>query len=465
MRPFLPLGLLLLPGCPNPADQEPGSPMRAITIVITADTLSKAMADHVGLCSELQVLFGEYNLDLACMDGAVAPSSWTGESHTRFLFPQNTVGRRRAAQYPTCGDDSVLGTIRSATGGTYIFGTDNLILGDTGKDVCAIGRTVFTQGADQVFETSMAPGEIVPLPEEERPVHKAIDAFEAKVKSGGAIQMFFNALEPGGHEPRCWFDPTTAACDEVWNILADNRLVKADDDRVSTWLDPQFYGKFMHFFAVTRAKDEQRWRPLFWGMVEDGVRDRKGPMLLDRLRRILDLTRDADRLGDLRLVLVGDHGENPCVARGLGDDSLNCGHLGVPTEYTAFVPVYVSPASLAQSWVDSGLAGANGEVWSLANMGRGLLADVGVSPPESWPSPEPVGTATSWICEGPEGSGQSGVHIENGQAARCSRKTCDAVTFVPAVDAFSSSTPLTTVPDNLAPWIAAPDWFSTACGG
>lgn len=451
-------GLLLGGGCKPRTAEE-----RAITVVITVDTLSKAMADQVGMCADLQALVAEYGLDLACMEGAVAPSSWTGESHTRFLFPQNNSGKNRRLPEPPCRQESVLGSIRRENGGYYIFGTDNLILGDSGKDPCTLGHTAFTQGADKVWETSLSPREIVTVTESERPASGAIDTFERRLEHEAGIQMFVNFMEPGGHEPRCWSTPTSEACEELWQIVVENGLVEADANRVETWLQDDFYGKFVRLFAVIQKDQERRWRPLFWNMIQDAVQSLKGPRLFDRLRRILDATRDAGRLGDLRLVIVGDHGENPCVLRGLGDDSLNCGHLGVPTEYTAFVPVYTSPAAMGQRWVDAGIAGEGGKVWSLSNMGYGLVAEVGLSPPEDWPTMEPVGTATSWICEGPEGSGRSGVHIEGEQAARCRHGNCDVATFRVPTDESSSSLTLSEVPENLAPWIAEPDWFTTAC--
>lgn len=459
LRPEWALALLMLGGGCSPRSAEE----RAITIVITVDTLSLAMANEVGLCTDLQALVGEYGLDLACMEGAVAPSSWTGESHARFLFPQNNIGKRRSLPEPPCGQDSVLGTIRKENGGFYIFGTDNLMLGDSSKEPCGWGHTAFTQGADKVWETALSPREIVGVAESERPVSGALDSFEKQLNSAHGVQMFLNFVEPGGHEPRCWSTPTSAACEELWQIAVNNGLADATADRVETWLSDDFNAKIVRLFAVTKQDQESRWRPLFWSMIEDAVNSLKGPRLFDRLRRILDATREAGRLGDLKLVIVGDHGENPCVLRGLGDESLNCGHLGLPSEYTAFVPVYTSPAAIAQRWVDTGIAGEGGKVWSLSNMAHGLVAEVGLPVPEDWPATEPVGTATSWICEGPEGSGQSGVHIEGELAARCRHGTCDVATFRLPTDGLSTSQPLDEVPENFASWISEPDWFTTAC--
>ena len=141
------------------------------------------------------------------------------------------------------------------------------------------------------------------------------------------------------------------------------------------------------------------------------------------------------------------------------------GHNGVPTPYTAFVPVYTSPASLAEGWREDGLAGTDGAPWSLVNVGYGLVDDVGVARPASWPGPEPVGRATSWICKGPDGGGQSGVRIEGTEAVRCRHGTCDAVSFVIPTDETATAAPLETVPDSLAGWMGSPDWFTTACAG
>lgn len=452
--------LAALVGCGRVGDDD------AIVVVFSIDTMGQAMAERTGLCEDLQGLFAEYDLDLGCLRGAVSPSSWTGEAHTRVLWPQHLAGERRALQYPTCGDRSVLATIEAGAGGRHIFGADNSVLGDSGKEVCSPWRTSFTQGADARWETSEEPAEIVLVPEADRPAHAALDELE-RVLDGRerGVQLFLNAMEPGGHVPRCWFDPTTEACEALWDAVVEYGLAEEDADRRATWLDAEFYGRFVQLLAVRRAEDESRWRPLVWEAIAESATYHRDTMLLDRVRRVLDAARAAGRLDDVRFVAFGDHGENPCVARGLGDDTLNCGHSGIPTEFTAFVPVYVSPASLGEGWADAGLVGGGTEPWSLANVSYGLLDSVGVPVPEDWPSPEPVGSATSWICKGPDGAALSGVRVEGDEALRCRRGVCEASTFAIPDDETYTPTPLTELPASLDAWAGDPDWFTDACGG
>lgn len=457
---MLPLLLLTLGACQHVGDEQ------ALVIMFSIDTLGQSMADRTEFCGELQALFQEYDLELACLEGAISPSSWTGEAHTRLLWPQHMIGDKRAAQYPTCGDRSVLSTIAQSTGGRYLWGADNSVLGDSGKEQCGWFRTQFTQDVDGKWETPDDPTEVAVLAEADRPVHGAIDAFVKKVDNGDrGIAIFLNALESGGHEPRCWFDPNTTACDSLWNVAVTNGLVAEGDDREATWLDLEFFGTFMQLFSVRKADEEARWRPLFWQSIDEAVRWFRGEMVLERVRRMLDAAQAAGRLGDVRFVAFGDHGENPCVARGLGDDTLNCGHSGLPTEFTAFVPVYVAPASLAEAWQADGIVGDATQPWSLVNLSFGLLDSVHVPIPDDWPAMEPVGSATSWICLGPDGAGMSGVRVEGDVAMRCRRGTCEASTFTIPEDETYVPTLVTDVPASLAAYATTPDWFTTACGG
>ena len=53
------------------------------------------------LAAGVHYLAGEIRqgkLGVGCLGGAVAPSSWTAESHTRFLWPEHLEGPTRAAQ-------------------------------------------------------------------------------------------------------------------------------------------------------------------------------------------------------------------------------------------------------------------------------------------------------------------------------------------------------------------------------
>ncbi len=439
----------------------------AIVVIFSVDTIGQAMANRTDMCGEMTALTANYGLDVACLDGAIAPSSWTGESHARFLWPQDIEGARRALQYPKCGDESVLGTIKDGTRGKYFYGADNSVLSGSGKDICGITRTQFTQDTDQEFETSLTTDKLVDVPEEDRPAHHAIDAFvDAIGPSSGASVLFLNAVEPGGHEPRCWFDPYSQACSALWDVATNAGLADPDADRRSTWTDPDFYARFTRLFGVKREDREAEWRPLFWDAIDEAVVYFRAQMFEDRLRRVLDAIRDAGRLGDLRLVVLGDHGENPCVLRGLGDQTLNCGHNGLPTEYTAFVPVFVTPASLAGDWTDKGLIGDSATPWSTVNLAFGMVDSVGLTVPGDWGQMEPVGTATSWTCKGPDGTSPlSGIHVEGEAAMRCHQGACEASGFTLPTDETYEPAVLSTVPDGLQAFAGPPDWFSDACAG
>lgn len=434
----------------------------AVVVVFSVDTLGLTMANQTGWCERVTTIVGEHGLDLACLDGAVAPSSWTAESHTRVLWPQHTSGSRRRAESPECETPSVLETIRDSTGGVYLWGADNSVLSENEHNGCDWFRSGFTQGADESWETGLDSVKMPAVPEEDRPVTHAIEALERWLPhQDRSVTLFVNSVEPGGHEPRCWQDPSTDACEALWSVAVDARIVSADADRVSTWLDREFYERLLHYTTVKHPDEVGRWRPLFWQTATESVEAFREEKFDDRLRRILDAVAAEGRLDDLRLVVFSDHGENPCVLRGLGDDTLNCGHNGLTTEYTGFVPVYVAPASLAERWTDLGLVGSP---WSAVNLAHGLLDSVDVPRPADWPEPTPAGTALSWTCQGPDDGVVTGIAVRGDDSIRCRGGTCAASTFVVPTDEAHEPVPLAEVPTELAPYGEAPDWFSVACG-
>lgn len=453
--------LLVLSAC------TPGDPRNehAIVVVFVVDTLGKAMADTTDWCGRMTSITGDFGLDVSCLEGAVAPSSWTGESHSRFLWPQNTVGTKRANQQPDCGDPSVLQSIRDASGGTYIWGADNGMLSRSGKEVCSLFRTQFPQGSDVLWETTLHDYELPDVPEAERPVHHAIDDFSFEVGfSDRPVELFLNALEPGGHEPRCWATPTSEACEALWQVAVSAKLVEADADRRAAWTDSAFYLSFLQLTSVRHADEEARWRPLWWQVTQDKVEAFREEMFDERLRRVLDAVKSADRLDDLRLVVLGDHGENPCVKRVGEDTALNCGHNGVPTEYTAYVPVYISPPALADDWREQGFVGDAATPWSTVNLAHGLLEHLGVAKPTTWGEMEPVGTATSWTCLTPEEGRVSGLHVEGEVSVRCVGDDCEVSDFRLPTDETLVPTPVADPPEWVAEWTGSPTWFTEACG-
>ncbi len=436
----------------------------AVVVVFSIDTLGQTMANQTGWCERVSAIMAEHGLDLACLSGAVTPSSWTGEAHTRMLWPENTTGSARKNQYPECGQPSVMETIRDSTGGTYIFGADNSVLSASGKESCELFRSVYTQGSDEMWETHMAATNLALVAEEDRPVAQAIEAFGRWLpQEERSVTLFLNTLEPGGHEPRCWQDPGTDACVELWEIAVNAGLASAGDDPVDKWLESEFYEHLLHYASVKKATEEDRWRPLFWQTATETVEDFRAEKFDQRLCELLDLLGEHDRLDDLRLVAFGDHGENPCMLRGLGDDTLNCGHNGITTEYTGFVPVYVSPASLAAGWQEAGLSTDAGP-WSTMNLAHGLVDSVSVPRPAAWPEPWPVGTAPSWTCQSPGNSSASGIFVEGEVAMRCREGNCDASGFVLPADHLYRPSEASEVSASVAAYGEAPDWFSVACG-
>lgn len=452
--------LAVLAGChpkaPNPTED--------VVVLFSVDTLGATAAEATGWCGALGALLGEYGLDLACLDGGVSPGSWTGEAHTRVLWPQHMEGGGRALHAPACGVLPVLASVKAHVGGRYLWGSDNMVLSSSGMESCGGGETQWSQGTDRYDDTHEEPEVLMGIAEADRPVHHTLDAFAREVRGKGAVSLFVNALEPGGHEPRCWTDPETAACDELWTIGASHGLWDLDADRRATWLDGSSHTKLMRLFGDELVDEEMRWRPLFWASTLEAVEAHRATFAEDRLRRILDALREAGRLGDLHLVVFGDHGENPCVLRGLGDETLNCGHNGIPTEYTAFVPVFVSPAAMAAEWVGAGLAAEGGVPWSTVNLSYGLLHSLDVPVPADWPAPEPPGTATAWTCKTPSGpGGASGIHVDGAQAARCLAGTCEVTSFVRPTDEAAVASRSDEVPPELAEWVATPDPYTARC--
>lgn len=453
------VGLLLL-ACAA----KVGNPTEDLVVLLSVDTLGQAAARDTDWCGHLTDLFGEYDLTVACLDGAVSPASWTGEAHTRVLFPSHLQGSGRALHAPACGAVPLLGTVQAQIGGRYLFGSDNMVLSSSGMESCTLTQTQWAQGTDRYDDTHEEPEVLALIDEADRPVHHMLDAWEREVRSDGAVELFLNVLEPGGHEPRCWMDPETPACDELWDVAASHGIWEPDADRRDTWLDPHAYAKFQALFGERLADEELRWRDLFWRTTTEAITYHRATFFDDRLRRVLDATRDAGRLGDLHVVIFGDHGENPCVARGLGDANLNCGHNGIPTEFTALVPVFVSPASMAEEWEERGFVGDDARPWSTGNLGFGLAHTFGAAPPAEWGEMEPPGSATSWTCKTPEASGgASGIRVQGQAAIRCIAGVCEATSFVLPTAPTALSAPVDPAPEGLQAWMVAPDWFTEAC--
>ena len=77
-----------------------------MVVFFSIDTLGQTLANQTDLCGDMRGLSAFVGLSTACVEGGIAPSSWTGEAHTRLLWPMNRHGTARANQYPTCGQRS-----------------------------------------------------------------------------------------------------------------------------------------------------------------------------------------------------------------------------------------------------------------------------------------------------------------------------------------------------------------------
>jgi hypothetical protein len=475
VRSFLPL-LVAIPsflaacqgtttgGGDSPVDSEPQGETDVtpdsgpVLVYFTVDTLSATAAAQGDWCGRIHEILGRHGLDVACVDGGMSPSSWTGEAHTRMLWPQHGVGSARADWHPVCDDPGALGDIAAALDASYTWGADNPMLGTPNSYACD-GVPSWHQGTDSAYEPD-APPDGPPPPEDQRPGHFAITDLLAATEGGAPAVAFVNSLEVGGHFPRCWFDPQTPGCEAMWQIALAAGAVQPDDDPADAWTSLMVKNKTVRWAETQMTDQEVELRSTFWDTMIQSIEYYRVELFDDRLERILSGLEAQGRLGDLTLVVVGDHGENPCVAHPERPE-LNCAHGNTASEYTALVPVFVSPASLADDWRSQGLIGANGEVFSTTNLAYGLMDRFAVPVPSDWPEPSPPGGATSWTCNGTQGG--AGLRVEGNQSLRCEGDACGAFDWVLPTDGNHFPTALTEIPPIFADYQGTPTWFEQAC--
>ncbi len=476
--------LLLLPlllGCqPEPkADARPpapevddsgpvgdtDAPSRASPIVVvwTVDTLGTIAATETGFCEALDDVARSRGLDTACLDRGVSTASWTGESHTRLLWPENLTGDGVARGAPVCGTRSVLAQIANAFHADYLVGLDNPFFENLAvAQDCGNGRTSWTQDATQSWTLGLKV-DVEAVAEANRPASLAIDALLAATAEGRSAVALLNTYEAGGHKPRCWFDPDTAACRQLYQLALDAGAADPKDDPAEAWRTYTVLTTIVNESQRVYADDPATLRTLWWGTITEQV-DWFRPMFVDaRLDRLLAGLAAQDRLDDLVLIVLGDHGENTATPN-VRTGEIQMFHSDLPTEYTAEVPVLTIPASLGAALREQGLAGDGTAVWSTPNLAWGLLAQFDLGVPASWPSPEPVGSASSWECLAVPG----GVRISGDESVRCDTSGCGAWSWQLPLQRTDDPTPLAEVPAALAAWTdpsgAAP-WFQTACTG
>jgi hypothetical protein len=430
-----------------------------IVVYWTVDTLGTHAARVTDWCGFLRGVAGEHGLDAACLEGAVSPSSWTAEAHTRILWPEHRVGSHRARLSPACDAVSVFSALVDERGGRWLFGSDNPLFGFDAAGVATCGDSrSWTAGSHAWW---VAPGPIqasVQIPAEERAVEAAIDAVLEQAGRHRPLAVYLNDIEAGGHSPHCWYDPTSPACEAWWQIGVEAGLVAADDDRVAAWLDASFERDIVA--AAKDATDPLVLRDMAFALTVDGIAHFRAERFAPRLERLLAGLEERDRLDDLVLVIAGDHGENPCISLSFGTD-VQCSHGGRTTEWTGLVPVFVLPGDVASRWEAAGLTGDAQRPWSLSNVSWGLLAEGETAPPPAWPSPEPPGTATSWSCKDDAG----GVRVVGDVSLRCALEQCAAWTWGEPDDPQDDPTPLAAIPPELADFApeGQPNWFATVC--
>lgn len=451
-------------GAQDPPPPAPGD-WDGVLVVMTLDTLGAWAAEQTGWCEAVTGVFEAHGLDVACVGGGVAPSSWTAPSHTRMLWPRLTTPANGGRDAPQCGDDSVLGEIADYNGATYIFGADNPVIGQAFWGSCGVAVSPFAQGADEIFaERYPVQGPWTLTPEPERAVHRAIDAAIEHAATGEPLIVFLNAYEVGGHvPPRCALAPGEPGCQRLWFYLVEHQVVDAQTDRRSAWLDRMVLSSLEAHLLADFATDPLAARPMLWGSTRDAILASRGPMALDRLDRLLSGLEDAGRLDDATFVIVGDHGESP------GDLPLNGvfnpAHGGQPTEWTARVPVFIAPASASSRWQGAGWIGDDGVWWSTASLPWAMAAETGTPVPPDWPSSPRVGLAASWSCNDFRDAGvyATGIVVSGDASLRCVNATCGAFSWGDPTSLEDVPTPRTTLPPELSAWLGPPNRFERTC--
>jgi hypothetical protein len=142
-------------------------------------------------------------------------------------------------------------------------------------------------------------------------------------------------------------------------------------------------------------------------------------------------------------------------------DRMNCEHSNLPTEYTAAVPAYVAPASLAETWQQQGFVGDATTPWSTMNFAYALLDHVGAEVPPEWPAFEPPGVATSWTCS--QNGIAEGIRIEGDRSVRCQGPDCGAWYWRVPDDELLDPESIDPIPTDLEDWAASPNPFQDWC--
>jgi hypothetical protein len=457
LRTLVPWFVAALAACrgSEPGEPEPGTLGPRIVVYWTVDTLGATAAREAGWCNRIGRVLSERGISSTCPDGAVAPGSWTSESHTRLLWPEHSAGPLRAENAPDCGTTSALRVAADALGADLVFGGDNPALyGET--EVCADGPR-FTREADVAFESPGNIGMNVTRPEEERAARKALEEARQRIAAGDPVVLFLNDLEAGGHVPRCWYDPALPACEELWAFAVDRGLVDAAADPEVEYLRDGFWKDVGAAVGALPDDEAAPIRGTLWETLLDAVDTFSSQTTEARLADLLATVAEAGREDELLLVMLADHGENPCIRMPF-TNVMNCEHGDLPTDFTARVPVLIAPAGAAEAWTSGGLV-SDGAPWAAANLAWGLVDEAGASPPASWPDPEPVGGASSWYCRETQASG---LRVEGEASLRCVGASCGAWEWSEPDGIGWTPVALPEIPGDLVGFRTT---FQEACGG
>ena len=446
------------------------APDEPIVLLWTIDTLGQLAAEEEDVCGMMQTAFGAYGLDVACRAGGVTGSSWTLETHARLLWPSHNLGAKRASITPECGDTSVLVRGAQAYGGTSYLGADNARFGHVAELGTCDGVNTWLQELDDSW--LMADMDLLAqneLPEEERPVRYALEATLADAAKGGSVFTFLNDYESGGHVPRCFFDPYTESCEYVWSLMVEHGHVGEHDDRYEGFLGNDFWHGLTSITGTGEELDEEALREAFWGTTVETIAHFWEVRTLERIDALLSSLQAAGRLDDLVIVMTSDHGEAPCADQTLFG-SRACTHGGIPSEWVSQVPLYTVPATLADHLEGAGYIGPEGQVFSVSNLGQGLLEALGVAPDPLWPEPEPPGQATSLTCyQNLTPRQRLGIRVFADSSVRCNDASCGGWTWATLDGPHAGPEELEELDVELAalmePSWSGYTWFSAACQG
>lgn len=410
-------------GCRREADTGP------IVVLWTVDTLGATAADHAGWCDAIGAELAAYGLDGACVEGGVAPSSWSPESHTRLLWPSHAAGDERLRLTPSCESVGLLRVMADHVGGDSIVAIDNPLMSPDGRDgEDCDGEGPWYRDADVAIGAVADIEDAVATAETHQPAWQGLSALLDRTGRGEPAVAFFNEFRAGGHSPRCWYAPDEDACEAMWTHAVDHELVDPASDPASAWLDAQLWPDLGEAIVNGPADGVEAGVQAYWDTIVTSVVTQTEDQTRPRLARLLAELEAQGRLDDLLLVFGSDHGENPCVV--LPSGQLNCSHSGTPTPWTGRVPVMIAPASYAEAFADGGFVAADGAPWATRNLAYALTAAVGAEPDDSWPDPEPVGTALSLAC----GRGTSAVWVADDSAVACDATTCAGYPWGPIDD-------------------------------